>query len=298
MGDAAPEGILRVDKRAGVTSHDIVAEVRRALGTRAVGHAGTLDPMATGLLVVLLGRATRLSAHLTAGDKRYLATVRLHTTTHTLDADGAVTEAFPERPAPSPEAVEHALRGLLGPQAQVPPAVSAIKVAGEALHARVRRGEEVHPEPRAVVLHAAQVLAQRGVDVDLSVHVSKGFYVRSLARDLAAALGTVGHLVALRRVASGALTLDGALDGEVLARARAGDAGARAHVRACAEPLGALGRYLPTVTVDAEAAKALSHGRRVPCEAPAGELLVYDPVGAVVCLGRNQDGVLTVLRGF
>ncbi|MBI5512502.1 MAG: tRNA pseudouridine(55) synthase TruB [Deltaproteobacteria bacterium] len=297
--DASPEGLLRVDKRGGVTSHDIVAEVRKCLGTRAVGHAGTLDPLATGLLVVLVGRATRLSAHLTAGDKRYLATVRFHSATDTLDADGRVVASRPEgTPAPAREAVERALAGLLGPLEQVPPAVSAIKVGGVPMHERVRRGEEVALAARAVTLHEAAVLAQRGLDVDLAVHCSKGFYVRSLARDLAGALGTLGHLVALRRVASGALTVDGAVDGAVLARARGGDAEALGAVRRALEPLGSLGRYLPTVTVDAAAAEALSHGRKVPLEGVQGERLVYGPGGAVVCLGVCEGGVLSVLRGF
>ncbi len=200
------DGLLVVDKPGGLTSHDVVARVRRLAGTRRVGHAGTLDPMATGVLVVGIGRATRLLGHLSGTRKTYEATIRLGSATTTDDAEGEVVSRTPADDL-DPERVRLATAGLVGELDQVPAAVSAVKVAGERAYARVRRGEQVTLEPRRVHVHSFDVLASRPVgdhtDLDVRVVCSSGTYVRALARDLGAALGVGGHLTRLRRTAVG-----------------------------------------------------------------------------------------------
>lgn len=201
-------GVLVVDKPKGPTSHDIVARVRRTLKTREVGHAGTLDPMATGVLVVAVGEATKLVPWLTAHDKSYSATIRFGVATTTLDAEGTVVE---ERPFDLAN-LDHALDLERARTEQIPPAVSAIKIDGVAAHARTRRGEVVDLPPRPVVVHGLETTRVGTDEVDVTLTCGKGYYVRSLARDLAAAMGTVAHLTALRRTASGPFTLDDVAD--------------------------------------------------------------------------------------
>jgi tRNA pseudouridine55 synthase len=211
----APDGLLVVDKPAGWTSHDVVARARRLCGTRKVGHAGTLDPMATGVLVLGIGRATRLLTFLVGCDKDYTATIRLGQTTVTDDAEGEVTATTPADGV-SRAALDDAVAALTGPLEQVPSSVSAIKVKGERAYHRVRSGEDVALAARPVTVSRFDVLDVRpadaeGVavlDVDVEVTVSSGTYVRALARDLGAALGVGGHLTALRRTRVGAFTLD------------------------------------------------------------------------------------------
>lgn len=293
------DGLLLIDKPRGITSHDVVWRVRRAVRDRTVGHAGTLDPMATGLLVVLLGKATRLSAWLTLDRKRYVTTVRFGVATASLDADGAVTAQMPEGTAvPSPDAVRAAVAKRVGPMLQVPPAVSAIKVDGEPMHARTRRGEEVVLDARPVTLERAEVLDVRPGECDLDLTVSKGFYVRSFARDLAEDLGTLGHLTALRRTESGVFTLDDAVDPETLDAAARNDADARARVMAKVAPVASAARAMRSLTVDAETAVALGHGKRVACAADEGVALVLSDAGAVVCVANVREGVMSVARGF
>ncbi len=291
------DGILLVDKPRGVTSHDVVARARRALGTRQVGHAGTLDPMATGLLVVLVGEATKLSAWLTLDQKRYLATVRFGSTTDTLDADGTTTQRAPEGTlAPTDTRVHEAVRAMVGPSMQVPPVVSAIKVGGVAMHERTRRGESIELAPRPVELVRAEVLAVREdvAECDLDLTCSKGFYVRSFARDLAESLGTYGHLSALRRLESGAFTLEKAFDGDALMRAPKGDE----SVRAAVAPLASVARAMRTITVDEAQAKALGYGQRVAWEGDDGVVLVLRDNETPVCVGTLSANVLSVSRGL
>ncbi len=203
----AVHGVLVLDKPHGPTSHDVVAAVRRHFGTRRVGHAGTLDPMATGVLVVLLGEATKLSAYLTRDVKRYVARVAFGTSTDTLDAQGRPTRAKVLEPGwLTKAALEAALSAELDRTLQVPPRVSAIKVAGKAAHERVRRGEELEMAPREVELHEAVVRAWDQQSLEVELLVSKGYYVRSFARDLGDALGVPAHLAELRRTASGPFT--------------------------------------------------------------------------------------------
>jgi tRNA pseudouridine55 synthase len=199
-------GLVVVDKPGGITSHDVVARVRRLAGTRKVGHAGTLDPLATGVLVLGLNRATRLLGHLTLTDKRYTATVRLGTTTTTDDAEGEVVETRPTDGLSEAD-VRSALRSFLGEIDQVPSSVSAIKVAGKRAYARVRDGEAVDLPSRRVTVHAVDVTELDLPSLEIDVRCSSGTYIRAIARDLGAALGVGGHLTALRRTAVGPFTV-------------------------------------------------------------------------------------------
>lgn len=281
-----PDGILVVDKPAGLTSHDVVARIRRLAGTRRVGHAGTLDPMATGVLVVGVGRATRLLGHLATSDKTYAATVRLGATTTTDDAEGeVVATASPEALGSiDDQAVRRAAAGLEGEVDQVPPAVSAIKVQGRRSYARARAGEEVVLAPRRVAVHRLEVGEIRrgdgGIEVDLTVACSAGTYVRALARDLGAELGVGGHLAALRRTAAGQYTLE-------VARPLAD-----LEQRLDLVPLGkAVEAAFPRRDVDADEARRVSHGGRLPSAgAGPGPVGVFGPDGALLALVEECDG--------
>lgn len=236
----ARDGLVLLDKPQGLTSHDVVARVRRLAATKKVGHAGTLDPMATGVLVLGVGRATRLLTYLVGADKVYTGTIRLGQTTVTDDAEGDVTAAAGAAELLGPdgnvqrERVDAAMAALTGEVEQVPSAVSAIKVGGQRSYARVRAGEDVQlparpvrvdrfdvvGEPRVVAGPAGSTL----VDVDVEVTCSSGTYVRALARDVGAALGTGGHLTALRRTRVGPFAVDAAWTLEDLATQVARDA--------------------------------------------------------------------------
>lgn len=203
---SAHDGLVIVDKPAGLTSHDVVARVRRLADTRRVGHAGTLDPMATGVLVLGVGRATKLLTFLVGADKTYVATIRLGASTLTDDAQGEVLSRA-DASSISDGQVRAGVRALTGMLEQVPSTVSAIKIDGRRAHARVRAGEAVELVARPVRVLRFDVLATRRelshLDLDVEVEVSSGTYVRALARDLGAGLGVGGHLTALRRTAVG-----------------------------------------------------------------------------------------------
>lgn len=284
--DEVAPGLVVVDKPGGWTSHDVVARGRRLAGTRKVGHAGTLDPMATGVLVLAVGRATRLLGHLQLTDKEYLATIRLGESTVTDDAEGEVVERTPVG-ALSRTDVEAAVVPLTGDIAQVPSSVSAIKVDGKRSYARVRSGEQVELAARPVTVSAFDVLDVRTppdnetvLDVDVHVACSSGTYVRALARDLGAALGVGGHLTALRRTRVGPFTLDVAHTLDALAqewRVLGIDDAARTA--------------FPTIGIDAERATAVGFGRRLPGLALPGDgpVAVFAPDGRFLALYR-RDG--------
>ena len=267
------DGIVVVDKPAGWTSHDVVAKVRRLAGTRRVGHAGTLDPMATGVLVLGIGRGTRLLGHLALTRKVYQATARLGAATSTDDADGETTACTPAGHLDL-DAVRTSAASLVGAVDQVPSAVSAVKVAGERAYARVRRGEQVQLAARPVTVHSLEVRdLRRGadhVDVDLVVECSSGTYVRALARDLGNALGVGGHLTALRRTAVGPFTLGAARTLSQLAEHGV-------------QPMGlgeAAGVVYPTAVLGVEDERAVSHGRALRPGPPG-------PDGMVALLGSD-----------
>lgn len=301
---STPDGLFIVDKPAGWTSHDVVGRTRRLAGTRKVGHAGTLDPMATGVLVLGIGKATRLLTYLVGCDKDYVATIRLGQSTVTDDADGDIT-ARTDAAGLTPADITTAAMSFVGDIEQVPSAVSAIKIDGRRSYARVQAGEEVQLAPRPVHVEAFTVQSitdgpvlesrtstdpvpddtdepgPRTVDVDVAVTVSSGTYVRALARDLGWLLGVGGHLTMLRRTRVGAFTLAGA------------------HRLADVSEAVADGQPLPIIGL-AKAAQAafpvrrltdqerwkVSHGQRIPSAADG----THGPIAAVA-----EDGVLVAL---
>jgi tRNA pseudouridine55 synthase len=291
-------GLLIVDKPTGCTSHDVVQRVRRALKQKSVGHAGTLDPLATGVLVVAVGEATKLVSHLQSDDKRYRVTIALGAETDSLDADGEVTEKA-EVPPFDREAVEQALRPFLGRHPQEAPKLSAIKVGGRPLHRRTRQGEDVQAPVREVELYSATVDSVGPAEVTLGLHCGKGFYVRSLARDLARALGTRGHVKTLRRTASGPFGLDRALYGDRLT------AGAIAEKLI---PLRDACSALWRVDLTEEGVRHARHGRPIGPEHVVGDvwreapndepMALFAPDGEPVALGRREGEGLRVVRGF
>ena len=204
------EGILLVDKPAGFTSHDVVARLRRKLAMKRIGHAGTLDPMATGLLMMLVGKATSVSQYLTNLDKEYEGTIELGKTTNSQDAEGEVVETRPVPPL-TEEAVRAAMQGFLGDQYQTPPMFSAIKVDGVPLYKRARKGEEVPREPRFIRVASYELTGFALPRLDFRLRCSKGTYVRTLAHDLGQKLGCGAHLCALRRTATDRFRIEAAL---------------------------------------------------------------------------------------
>lgn len=253
-----PTGLLLVDKPQGLTSHDVVARARRALNTRKVGHAGTLDPMATGLLTLGVGPATRLLTYLVGLDKTYETTMRLGSATTSDDAEGEVvsTAAVAEIAAVTDEALAEGIRALTGEIDQRPSSVSAIKVNGRRAYDRVRAGEEVELASRRVTISAFEVLAVRraadAIEVDARIDCSSGTYIRALARDLGAALGVGGHLTALRRTRVGPFDVADAVSLEALAEHGADLLASPAEVAA---------RLFPVFEVDAAQARDLGHGK-------------------------------------
>jgi tRNA pseudouridine55 synthase len=276
-----PSGLVVVDKPAGITSHDVVARVRRLAGTRKVGHAGTLDPMATGVLVLGVERATRLLGHLMLTEKSYDATVRLGVTTTTDDAEGEVVQTASTSGIDEAAARLAATR-FVGDLEQVPSAVSAIKVDGKRAYARVRAGESIELEPRAVTVHELAVRdVRRGdewIDLDILVRCSSGTYIRAIARDLGAALGVGGHLTSLRRTAVGPFTL---------ARARTLDELAQGiDLLPIAE---AARSAFPSIDLSAERAADVRYGRGLDLELDALTAL-FDPDGEFLALYEPRDG--------
>ncbi len=204
------EGVLLVDKPTDHTSHDVVARLRGKLKMKRIGHAGTLDPMATGLLVMLVGKATRISQYLMSVDKEYSGTIELGKVTNTQDAEGEMLEMRPV-PAFTEDEIRAALKGFIGDQYQLPPMFSAIKIDGVPLYKRARDGEEVEREPRFIRVMSYELVRWASPEIDFVVKCTKGTYVRTLAHDLGQRLGCGAHLKALRRIASGNLNVSQAL---------------------------------------------------------------------------------------
>jgi tRNA pseudouridine55 synthase len=285
----APDGLVVVDKPAGMTSHDVVSRVRRIIGTRKVGHAGTLDPMATGVLVLGIERATRLLGHLALTDKSYDATIRLGRATVTDDAEGDETSAH-DASGVTRDAIDAALAPLRGEIEQRPSSVSAVKVDGVRSYTRVRAGEDVELPTRRVTVTRLEVLDVRHpevdglpvVDLDVTVECSSGTYVRAIARDLGDALGVGGHLTALRRTRVGTFGLD-------VARALE-DLEAAPSVLPMAD---AVSSAFARVDVDAVTAAKILTGARIDAGGrDSGLVGVFGPDGAVLSLAEPRDGLL------
>jgi tRNA pseudouridine55 synthase len=280
-------GLIVVDKPQGITSHGVVARMRRICGTRKVGHGGTLDPMATGVLIVAVGKATKLLTYVSGLDKSYAATIRLGQSTVTDDAEGEVT-ASEDASAVADEAIHAGLVAMTGDIDQVPSAVSAVKIDGQRAYKRVREGETVELKARRVTIASIEVGAIRRegpfVDVDVDVSCSSGTYIRAIARDLGNALGVGGHLTALRRTRIGGFGLDTAATLETLAeRSEAG------------EPLGALSmgeaaaRLMPVRTATEAEAKALSYGKPLEAAGIAGRYAVLSETGDLLAVMTEKD---------
>jgi tRNA pseudouridine55 synthase len=281
------DGLIVVDKPASMTSHDVVARVRRLAGTRRVGHAGTLDPMATGVLVVGVNRATRLLTYVTGVRKSYAATIRLGAGTVTDDAEGEVT-ATADASGVTDDAITAGLAALTGEIEQVPSAVSAVKINGVRSYRRVREGERPDLPARRVTVYELRLLAvhrDRGpdvVDVDVTVTCSSGTYVRAIARDLGSALGVGGHLTALRRTAVGGFPLSEAVTLAELER-RAPDV--------VTLPLPeAARRCLPERHVDDQQARVLAHGGRLDAIGLGEPYAVFAPDGALIAVVAERGG--------
>ena len=286
----ARSGILLLDKPQGPTSHDLVGRTRRALGTRKVGHAGTLDPMATGLMILGVESSTRLLTYLVGLGKEYTATIRLGEATTTDDAEGEITASVDARGV-SDAAIAAGIRPLTGEISQVPSTFSAIKVDGRRSYDRARAGEEVELAPRTVTVSAFDVLAtwRDGpiLDLDVRVVVSSGTYIRALARDLGATLGVGGHLTALRRTKVGPFDVADAADP---------DADLAAALR---PPADVAARLFPTTRMDADAARALSQGKRVTVDAADAPIVAaVGPEGRLLGLVSVRAGTSRVLVNF
>lgn len=271
-----PDGYAVIDKEAGWTSHDVVARARKLLGTRKIGHAGTLDPDATGVLVLGIGRATRLLRFVTDSRKSYTGEVVLGVETSTLDAGGEVT-ATHSMAAATPESVSAAAATLTGDILQVPPMVSALKVDGKRLHELAREGKEVERAPRPVTVFRFDTEVVAPDIVRVEVDCSSGTYIRTLAADLGHLLGGGAHLRALRRTAVGPFGLDEAVPIEEVVLG----------------PLSGMVRGLPSLAVDADDARAVSHGKSLPDDlGPDGPRVILDGEGTVLAIYEREVGRL------
>ena len=255
-------GVLVVDKPIGLTSHDVVQIIRRGTGIRRAGHTGTLDPRASGVLVILVGPAVRLSEYVSASDKRYQATIRLGASTDTYDSEGSFTSASTVDPGSiTEEHFDEVLQQFVGEIEQVPPPYSAVKVKGKKAYEMAREGEAVELEPRLIQVYSLEILEWAPPEAVIDVYCSSGTYVRSLAHDLGKELGTGAHLVGLRRTKSGRFTLRDAVPMRRLQEAF--DAGTwYKHLIPAAEALS----DWPMVELDGDQVELIRHGHRVPAE--------------------------------
>jgi tRNA pseudouridine55 synthase len=285
---AAQGGLVIVDKPAGMTSHDVVARIRRLAGTRRVGHAGTLDPMATGVLVVGVEQATRLLGHLALTEKQYLGTVRLGQATDTDDAEGQVIATASAQSVLNND-LERAAAALTGAIQQVPPGISAIKVGGQRAYKLTRQGAPPELAPRLVTVSALDILAVRRegdlLDADIAVTCSSGTYIRAIARDLGVALGTGGHLTALRRTRVGPYTGGATLD----------ELAASLTILPLAQAAAAV---FARRDLTAEEARKVGHGQRLPALGQAGPVAAFGPDGSLVALLTEESGQAKSLAVF
>jgi len=274
----APDGLVVVDKPQDWTSHDVVGRTRRLARTRKVGHAGTLDPMATGVLVLGIGKATRLLGHLALTEKQYDGTIRLGQTTVTDDAEGEVVESR-DASGVTDAAIAAGIAALTGEIQQVPSSVSAVKVDGVRSYARVRAGEEVELPPRTVTVSVFEVVQRRGDDLDVRVTCSSGTYIRALARDLGASLGVGGHLTALRRTRVGPFTEGHRLEA------------LETDFDAFVLPLDdAVAQSFTRRNLEADEATALGYGQKLSASGVPGVVGAFDENGRCIALLEDADG--------
>ncbi len=295
---AVAEGVLVVNKEAGWTSHDVVAKVRGLLGGVKVGHAGTLDPAATGVLPVLVGRATRVAEYLVDWDKEYRAVLRLGETTDTQDATGKVlTQADPS--VVREEALREVVGRFRGPQRQVPPMYSAVKIGGRPLYKAARAGETVERADRPIIVHELDILAVDGRDVTLRVVCSKGTYIRTLCADIGQTLGVGGHLAALERRRVGPLSIEQALTVDQVA-----DQVAIGTLHRHLVPLNQALDCLPAMTVTDEQARLVLHGgavspagiERLPCSGGPVSIRLQDKDGRLLAIGIHGGTTAGIVK--
>jgi tRNA pseudouridine55 synthase len=282
-------GILIVDKPAGWTSQDVAAKLRGFYHERRVGHGGTLDPMATGVLPVFVGRATRAAEFCESAEKEYLAALRLGLETDTQDVTGRTLSEGPVNV--SQAEIEAVLPRFTGHISQVPPMYSAIKINGQKLYQLARKGREVERAPRPVTIFSLELLGREGNDCQLKIRCSKGTYIRTLCRDIGAALGCGGCMAALRRTAAGRFTL--------------AEARPLAEILACPAPdslllpVDALFAEYPSAALTPEQTVRVKHGANVQdARFPNGTYRVYGPAGEFLMLGVSEGGVLSAIKGF
>ena len=283
------DGALLVDKPLGVTSNFVLQRVKKFLGAEKAGHAGTLDPLASGLLIALFGEATKFAGLLLDSEKEYLATLKLGETTATADAEGKVLETKPV--TVTEREVREALQRFRGEIEQVPPMHSALKQGGVPLYKLARRGESVERQPRRVTIREIELLSFRKPLAEIRVRCSKGTYIRTLAEDIGASLGTGAHLAGLRRTGSGRFRVDDAI---TLAGLEAMTIQER---RGRLLPVDSLLSQLPRVELDAASEARLRNGQALQMNAlPEGVSAVYGPGGGLIGLGRAESGTLRPLR--
>ena len=266
MGGNTTSGVLVIDKPIGITSHQVVQVIRRGTNIKRAGHTGTLDPRASGVLVVLVGPAVRLSEFISAEDKRYQATIRLGEKTDTYDGDGVITGTFEVNV--TREQFEDALQDFVGEIEQVPPPYSAVKVQGRRAYAMAREGEEVHLEPRLIKVHSLEVIEWNPPEVVVDVHCSSGTYVRSLAYDLGEKLGCGANLIGLRRTKSGRFTLKDAIALRRLSETFENNSWYQYLIPA-AEALG----DWPSITLTNEEVDLVRHGHRFTRETGSDQMV-------------------------
>lgn len=285
-------GILVIDKSAGWTSQDVAAKLRGVFHERRVGHGGTLDPMATGVLPVFIGRATRAAEFLESAEKEYVAGLRLGVVTDTQDTSGTVLET--NSACVTRAQLEAALRQFLGPIEQIPPMYSAIKINGQKLYELARRGQEVARRPRSITIHALELLEGEGADWTVRVRCSKGTYVRTLCHDLGRALGCGGCMSSLRRTRAGSFTLAQAVTMQQVL-----DFAAEQDPQQLLMPVDAVFAAHPPLIVTLGQAAKLKNGAQVKdWQFQPGTYRVYAEDGEFLLLGRVEGGVLTTIKSF
>lgn len=285
-------GILGIDKPQGWTSHDVIAKLRGICQERRIGHSGTLDPMATGVLAVFLGRATRAVELCERDEKEYVAGLRLGTVTNTQDITGEVLETHPAEVTEA--ALRQALAGFVGPQSQLPPMYSAVKVGGKKLYELARRGQSVERKPRDIVIHELELLSLQGTEARLRVRCSKGTYVRTLCHDIGASLGCGGCLSALRRTRAGGFSLADCVTLEQVQTARE-----QGTLSQLVRPVDSLFGEAPALTLGPRWTARCKNGGEIPMpDKPEGRYRVYGPDGEFLMLGQLQGGTLRTVKSF
>lgn len=284
-------GILLIDKPSGWTSSDVVAKLRGILHERRIGHSGTLDPMATGLLVAFVGRATRAVEFAESQEKRYLAGLRLGLATDTQDITGRPIGGCPR--SVSNQELEKALDAFRGEIRQIPPMYSAIKVKGQKLYEIARRGGEIERKPRSVTISELKVLGREGDDFFLDISCSKGTYVRTLCHDIGASLGCGGCMSSLRRTRAGEFSIE-----QAHSLSEVQDAADRGMANSLLLPLDTLFSAYPALTVSEQGESAIRVGRSFRQAAPDGSYRVYGPAGDFLALCRVCEGELRCIKSF